>query len=217
MDIIFDRLKTLIGSSHGSKKALSEYLGLKSQNTISDWLGGRAKSYQKYLPQIAEYYGVSLDWLSGNSDIKEKPLTIGEELSDMSLVRFPVVGSIAAGYGCVAVEEYTGDYTYFSASELSADPEEYFVLRIKGNSMYPKLLENDYVLVQKKSRVENGKIAVVIYDGEEATAKIISYNQDENWLELIPINPEYQARCIKGLDLELCCILGEVVKLQRDM
>lgn len=196
MDIIFDRLKTLIGSSHGSKKALSEYLGLKSQNTISDWLGGRAKSYQKYLPQIAEYYGLSLDWLSGNSDKKEKPLTVGEELSVMPLVRFPVVGTIAAGYNCCALEEYTGDFAYFSVDDLSAPPEEYFVLRIKGNSMYPKLLENDYVLVQKRSHVENGKIAVVIL-GESMKSEPIERIRAALYLR---VSTEEQK--VRGLSIE---------------
>lgn len=216
MDTMLQRILELIGNKRGAIKSLADHLGI-SGNNISDWKSGKNKSYRQYAPQIAEYYGVSLDWLSGLSDEKEKPLTIGEELSDMTLVRFPVIGSIAAGYNCCAVEEYTGDYTYFSSTDLSAGPEEYFVLQVKGNSMYPKLLEDDYVLVRRKSYVESGKVAVVIYDGEEATVKKLNYEKGGEWVELIPINPEYQTRRIEGIDLEQLHFLGEVVKLQRDL
>lgn len=219
MDIMLQRIISLIGPKHGETKKLADAIGV-SANLVTDWKSERARSYPKYAPKIAEHYGVSLDWLSGLTDDiepKEKPLTIGEELSGMTLVKFPVIGTIAAGYNCCALEEYTGDYTYFSLEDLTAPADEYFVLRIKGNSMYPKLLEDDCVLVRRKSCVDNGKIAVVIYDGEDATAKIIKYNQNENWLELIPINPEYQPKRIEGAALEQCCILGEVVKLQRDL
>lgn len=140
-----------------------------------------------------------------------------EELSGMELVKFPVIGSIAAGYDCCALEEYTGDYAYFPSSELSAPADEYFVLRVKGNSMYPKLLENDTVLVRRKQCVDSGKIAVVLYDGEDATVKRVNYISGENWLELVPINPEYQTKRIEGVNLEQCRVLGEVVKLMRDM
>lgn len=216
MDIMLQRILETIPDKRGSKKALADAIGFPA-NLITDWKSGKNKSYPKYAPQIADYYGVSLDWLSGLTDEKEKPSAVGEELSGMTLVKFPVIGTIAAGYNCCALEEYTGDYAYFSSEDLTAPADEYFVLRIKGNSMYPKLLENDCVLVRRKSCVDNGKIAVVIYDSEEATAKIIRYNQGENWLELIPINPEYQPKRIENADLEQCCILGEVVKLQRDL
>lgn len=106
MDIMLQRIIELMGGRHGAAKSLADSIGVPA-NLISDWKGGRSKSYPKYAPAIAEYYGVSLDWLSGLSDQKEKPLTIGEELSDMTLVRFPVIGTISAGNGCCAYEEYT--------------------------------------------------------------------------------------------------------------
>ena len=216
MDIMLQRILELIGNRHGAAKELTDVLGVKS-SMVTDWRSGKNKSYPKYAPQIADYYGVSLDWLSGLTDEKEKPSAVGEELSGMTLVKFPVIGTIAAGYNCCALEEYTGDYAYFSSEDLTAPADEYFVLRVKGNSMYPKLLEDDLVLVRRKPCVDSGKIAVVIYDGEEATIKKVNYVNGENWLELIPINPEYQPKRIENADLEQCCILGEVVKLQRDL
>jgi hypothetical protein len=86
MDIMLKRIFELVGNKRGEKKRLSDYLGFKNANTITDWKAGRIESYKKYAPQIAEFYGVSLDWLSGNSDQIEKPATPeGYELSDLDI------------------------------------------------------------------------------------------------------------------------------------
>ena len=85
MDALLEKIFSLIGPKRGSQKALADFLGISSNN-ITDWKSGRNKSYRLYLPQIAEYYGVSLDWLSGNSDQKEKPVpSEGYELSELDL------------------------------------------------------------------------------------------------------------------------------------
>ena len=47
--------------------------------------------------------------------------------------------------------------------------------------------------------------------------KKVHYVQGEDWLELIPANPEYPTKRIEGADLEQCRILGLVVKLIRDL
>lgn len=84
MDIMLQRTLDLIGNRHGAGQELVQALGL-SKNTVTEWKSGRSKSYTKYAAQIATYYGVSLDWLSGASEekeIKEAPnqylLTQGE-------------------------------------------------------------------------------------------------------------------------------------------
>lgn len=83
MDIMLQRILELVGEKHGAGKELCDALQIKP-NMVTEWRKERVKSYTKYAPQIAEYYGVSLDWLSGLSDEKtqkEKPLTEDEELN----------------------------------------------------------------------------------------------------------------------------------------
>lgn len=75
------KILNLIGKKHGAQKELANFLGISSNN-ITDWKSGRNKSYRLYLPQIAEYYSVSLDWLSGLTNEKEKPaINENDELS----------------------------------------------------------------------------------------------------------------------------------------
>ena len=49
---------------------LTNYLGV-SKNIFTDWKSGRNSSYMKHLPQIAEFFGVSADYLLG----KETPVS----------------------------------------------------------------------------------------------------------------------------------------------
>lgn len=69
IDIMLERILELVGDQHGAAKAFSDALGLKA-NVLTEWKKGRLKSYTKYAPQIADRYGVTLDWLSGKSDVK---------------------------------------------------------------------------------------------------------------------------------------------------
>ena len=94
--------------------------------------------------------------------------------------------------------------------------EDYFTLCVKGNSMYPKLIEGDTILCLRTDSVDSGELAVIIYDGDEATVKKVVYETGKDWLELVPINPEYPVKRIEGADLTQCRVLGKVVKLIRD-
>ena len=71
MDILLERIIECIGPRHGAKKELAEHLGIHP-NVITNWLNGRNKSYRRYVNEIAAFYGVSVDYLLGNADSKEK-------------------------------------------------------------------------------------------------------------------------------------------------
>ena len=46
---------------------ITEYLGV-DRSIFSTWKNGKSKSYMKYLPQLADLFGVSLDWLIGKTE-----------------------------------------------------------------------------------------------------------------------------------------------------
>lgn len=79
MDITLERILSLIPQKedgsfvHGAQKKFAESIGLKSGNLISDWINGRSKSYDSYIYEIADKYDVSVEWLQGYTDVKEKP------------------------------------------------------------------------------------------------------------------------------------------------
>lgn len=134
------------------------------------------------------------------------------------LLVYEEIGTVCAGYNGTVNEIPTGKKIEIPASMISGgNKEDYFVLRVSGNSMYPKLLEGDTILCKRCDGVDSGDLAVILYNGDEATVKKVNYVTGQNWLELIPINPEYPTKRIEGTDLEQCRVLGKVVKLIRDL
>lgn len=203
------KLKELRENAHLSQKALSLKLGV-SQSTVGMWESGRREPSFDTAKKIADFFGVTTDCLLGRRAIEYFP--------SEDIVYMEVIGSVKAGFDGLACEEHTGDMTPIPTAFLEGGVKsDYFLLRISGNSMYPKMLDGDLVLVKRASSVDSGTVAVVLYGGGEATVKTVSYAKWARWLDLVPANPEYETKHLEGAELDGCRILGRVVKLIRDM
>ena len=128
-------------------------------------------------------------------------------------VRIPVLGKVVAG---IPVEAITDILDYEEIPEDMARTGTYFALQIKGKSMEPTLHEGDVVIVRQQPEVENGEIAIVLVNGDEATVKEVKEGPDG--LTLIGHNvavytPHFYTReQIKNLPVR---IIGKVVELRR--
>ena len=93
---------------------------------------------------------------------------------------------------------------------------QYFGLRVKGDSMYPRYLEGDTVILQKEKTCESGDDCAVLVNGEEATLKQVMIRGDGS-LELRPTNPAYPPRIYSPAEIESLPvqIIGVVVELRR--
>ena len=84
---ILNKISDLLKEKGKTQKDLTDYLGL-TKNTFTNWKGGNNTSYKKYLPEIAEFLGVSVDYLLGKSDtiIKQSVFSFeGEGSSEQTL------------------------------------------------------------------------------------------------------------------------------------
>lgn len=55
-------ISNLLKEQNKKQKDLTDYLGI-TKNSFTNWKSGQNKSYKKYIPQIAEFFGVSTDYL----------------------------------------------------------------------------------------------------------------------------------------------------------
>lgn len=210
-----NRIKELREARNIEQKVLAIDLGV-SQPTISDWENDKKQPSSKSAAKLADYFDVSIDYLLGRNN-EPRPRSV-DLFPTEDITLFDVIGSVTAGYQGEAIEESTGDTIPIPTSFLRGHTkQDFFVLRIKGDSMYPRLLDGDTVLVMRTTSVDSGDIAVILYNGHEATVKKVIYKTGEDWLEMIPFNPEYQTKRIEGRDLEQCRVLGRVIKLIRDL
>lgn len=193
------RLKVLRKEAGLSQAKLSEYMDV-SQQAVAKWESGKSMPEAGALAQLAKVLNTTVDDLLSGGVQAARSAGIG-----YAPVPIPVIGTVRAGYGALAFEE---DYGTEMASVK--DPESYFYLVVKGDSMQPRIQEGDLALVHRQSTLENGDLGVLIYDDEESTLKRFLIRGSSVVLQ--PFNPAYREKIISGEALEHLHVVGKVVK-----
>lgn len=207
-----EKLKVLRNKKGISQVALCEIIGI-SAGLYNKYEKQSVRPPYETLLKLANYYGVTVNYLLENE-------TDNIALSYMpeAIHTFEVVGRVAAGYNGMVEELKTGEKITIPAEMLKGRPAtDYFVLQVRGNSMYPKILDGDKVLVLKTDSVDSGTTSVVLCGGDEATLKKVFYSNNANWVDLVPNNPEFEKRRIFLDEMSQVKILGKAVKLIRDI
>lgn len=153
-----------------------------------------------YLIKLAKLYNVSVDYLLGQEQIKkEKGISI------------PVLGIIPAGIPIEAIEDIID---YEEIPQEMAKTGEFFGLKVKGDSMAPRIQNGDVVIVRKQDSCETGDVCVVMVNGFDATLKQVK--KDYNGITLVPFNDEYRPMFYSNKDIQELPvrILGKVVELR---
>ena len=69
MDITLERIIEEMRTQEKKQFELTDFLGV-NKNTFGNWKTGLNRSYLKYLYQIADFLGVSVEYLKGETDDK---------------------------------------------------------------------------------------------------------------------------------------------------
>lgn len=204
------RLNELISDRKITKNKLLTDLAL-ARGSFVNWEQRGTIPNGDTLKKIADYFGVTVDYLLG---IENNGVNITDDYTT-----FPVLGEIAAGYDSIGAENWNGDTLNIPNEWLKGrDKSEFFVLSVKGDSMYPLYLDGDKVLILKSSTLNySGQVGAVLYDDEYTTLKKVEYKPGEDWLNLVPINPVYPPQRIENEALEHCHIMGIPKMLIREM
>lgn len=126
--------------------------------------------------RFAEYFNVTVEYLMGADTQNNKRL-------------LPVLGTVKAGYNYLAEENIID---YIEPHMNIGNPDDYFGLVVKGDSMAPLFDEGDYVVVHKQDDFESNKVCIVLINGDEATIKKVIKTNDG--IELHCFNPYYPSR-----------------------
>ncbi|MBR2264573.1 MAG: hypothetical protein IJ917_09595 [Firmicutes bacterium] len=102
--------------------------------------------------------------------------------------RIPMLGSVAAGAPIFDEGNVIGEVYVDPA--LAAGDAHLFALKVKGDSMAPKILDGDTLIVREQSDAENGDIVIVTINGEEGTCKKLQRYPDS--VALISYNTAYE-------------------------
>ena len=151
-----------------------------SASTFTDWKNGRSVPKMDKIKLIADFFGVSLDYmLSGgaSSDGISAPVSGGKKV--------PIIGEIRAGSPIITNETLLG----YEKAEVS-EADEYFYLRVQGDSMKNiGMIEGSLVLFHKQQYADDGEIVACLVGGDSATVK--RFKRVKKNVYLMPENEEY--------------------------
>ena len=189
-----------------SQTELSRRLGV-TQQAVGKWETGRSTPDPAMLCRIAEELGTTTDALLGvASPSAETETATRRFFGGYSECPIPVIGTVRAGYGALAFEEdYGTEYARVK------DPQNYFYLVVKGDSMEPRISDGDLALVHRQSTLDNGDLGVFVY-GPDGEGTLKRYIQRGNAVVLQPFNTSYEEKVIRGEELDHLYIAGKVVE-----
>lgn len=218
---MYERYVELLNENNCKSADVAKTTGIHP-STFSDWKKGKSSPKYDKIQKIAEYFGVEPDWLSGKSEFKTKkemfqhfddvyntPALQSDVFRLEKGMKIPVLGSVAAGTPIFAEENYIGSE---EISEELASTGEFFGLKIKGDSMSPRIMEGDTVIVRQQDDAESGDIVIVLINGDSATCKrLMKYKEG---ISLISFNPAYEPMTFTNQDIEEkpIKIIGKVVE-----
>lgn len=184
-----------------------------SDRSISTWENETRDPKLKWIKNICDYYNIDLNSFIDFSQEGWKA-KIPESAIPYNETRLaPIVGSIPAGVPVLAVENIEG-----YASISYQDHEEYFFLRVSGESMSGAGIHTgDLVLIRRQPCAEDGQIVAARVNGDEATLK--RYRRQGDMVMLLPENPEFQPKIVPVQDFESgdAQIIGVALQVRHDL
>lgn len=183
-----NKLKELIIEKYGSVRSFALKIDIPYTTVDSILKRGIDNSNVGNVIKMCKELDLSIDNL----------LDSGELISNLSFdnadvlnienntIQIPVLGAIKAGIAIEAQQDVI-DYIDIPKDWLKGG-KSYYGLKISGDSMYPKYLENDVVIFEQSSdyEVANKKDCAVMVNGFDATFKNITIS--ENGITLVPLN-----------------------------
>lgn len=174
-----------------------------SASTISMYEVGNREPDFETEEKIADFFNTDLNTLRGKSV---------ETFFTKSNITINVLGRVAAGLPMEAVENIIDTE---EISEEMAKTGTYFGLKIKGDSMEPRIYENDVVIVRKQDDAESGDIVIALVNGDDAVCKrLLKYS---GGISLVSLNSsKYEPMMFSYEDVEKkpVRIIGKVVELR---
>ena len=188
-----------------SQEELAKKVGYRDRTSIAKIETGKVDLSQSKIIEFANILGVTPSCLMGWDETTDKPKT------KVKAVKIPVLGRVAAG---VPIEMIEDVLDYEEITEDMAKHGEYFALKIQGDSMTPRICNNDVVIVRQQDDAENGDIVIAAINGDDAVCKRLQKYNDG--IALISLNPLYDPMYLKKdeIDGKPVRILGKVVELR---
>ena len=182
-----------------SQARLARLLGV-THASVAQWESGRNHPRHKHIEKMAAIFGVPPAVFFADGDFREYA-RVGER-GDLYL---PVVSYVHA---CLGVQKEPEELLMVTLEEAR---KAHFVMKVKGKSMEPTLLEGDYIGVRRQEVATTGDIVVAqVNEFDEVTVKRLKQIATE--IILVPDNPEFPSYSSRHHRIRL---IGKVTWVKR--
>jgi repressor LexA len=212
---IGDRVRQARENKELDQATLSDKIGVVTR-TLQRWEKGEQIPDGVSITKIAKATSVHPHWLlTGEGEMYPTPsrpenvYPLNSALRrKVKLVDLPVISSVPAGKVATMFHPDYAD-TYVTVDDVK-DPQA-FALKVKGNSMSPRIEDGDIVVVSPAQEAHNGDVCVIRVN-EEDTLKKVKF--EGNYVHLIPLNPDFEPVTVKKKDVNF---VWKVVKLIKEL
>ena len=185
-----------------TKRELAKRIGVH-ESSINKYEKGLVDIPLSKISELARVLKVTEAYLMGWEEKSEQP---------PQGLKIPVLGTVAAGIPISAVEDILD---YEEVPQSWENQGEFFALKIKGDSMEPRMESGDVVIVKQQSDANSGDTVIVLVNGDDATCKRLQ--KTDNGIMLVSTNPKYPPMFYSNEDIRTkpVVILGKVVELRQ--
>ena len=198
---VVELVKKLTAEQNMSMSELARRVGI-AKSAISRYFNGTRELPLNKIGDFASVLHTTPDYLLGMESEPQPPQGL----------KIPVLGTVAAGIPISAVEDIL-DYEEIPLAWQNQG--EFFALKIKGDSMEPRMESGDVVIVRQQSDANSGDTVIVLVNGDDATCKKLQ--KTDNGIMLVSTNSKYPPMFYSNDEIATkpVVILGKVVELRQ--
>lgn len=201
--MIGEKIKQLRTENKWTQQDLANRLHV-GKTTVSNYETGHSDPNIDMINQLSEIFEVSVGYLLEKNGNKIP-------IKDKDYITINVYGSIPAGIPIEAIEDIT-DTEDISFKDFDKN-KTYIGLKVDGDSMYPKYLDGDTIILELTPDCESYTDAAVYVNGYDVTLKTVIKNENGT-ITLRPINPNYSPKTYGPGD-DPVRVLGVVKEIRR--
>jgi repressor LexA len=212
---IGERLREARENKAMDQAILAAKVGIVTR-TLQRWEKGEQVPDGLTITKIAKATSVQASWLlTGEGEMYPSP-TRPDNVYPLTpsgrrkvhLVDLPLISAVPAGKVATMFHpDYVDDYV--TVDDVK-DPGA-FALKVKGNSMSPRIEDGDIVIVSPQQEARSGDICVIRVSGEDTLKKV---KFEGNYIHLIPLNTDFEPVTVKKKDVDF---VWKVVKLIKEL
>lgn len=164
--IIYEKVGKRLKQARELRNITLEEAGNKvnvHKSTVLRWENGETEKFKiPTLETLANFYNVNPAWLMGYDVPMERQIEKNNIINDVKLLPVPILGRIPAGEPLLVEENIEGYLPIDPSMYGISNSDDFFFLRVAGESMNKLVKNGSYVLVRKQDYAEDGDVIVAI-------------------------------------------------------